>query len=199
VCPLGNNASYTADSVLCQAVASVTLSPDWTGLTTGKVQHDYALLELITPVNPAMDDMGDEWGWMSLCYASDSTMDDDLSYNLGYPGVVGGGGSACNTFYNRNTLVEADSISECSQRLFRSNGDIIGWSSKRIKTNHDVSGGNSGGPIYVCHGGTCSSGDNEHLTGLMTTHVNPAIGTSYNGGPKVAHFRSWASGILPSQ
>lgn len=197
VCPLGNNASYTADNVLCQAVSSVILGPDWD--STAKVQHDYALLELITPVNPAMDDMGDEWGWMNLCWASDNTMDDSTSYTLGYPGVVGGGGFACNSFYNRNTLVEADNISECSQRLFRSNGSITGWTSRRIKTNHDVSGGNSGSGIYTCHDGACNSGDIEHLTGLITHHVNPAAGSAYNGGPKVGHFRSWASGILPSQ
>ncbi|MCH9680856.1 MAG: trypsin-like peptidase domain-containing protein [Deltaproteobacteria bacterium] len=199
VCPLGNNATYTSDSVLCQAVDSVLVGPDWTGANTGKVQHDYALLELITPSNPAMDDMGDEWGWMEMCFGSDSFMDNDPSHTLGYPGVVGGGGSACNTYYNFTNQTEADSFSECSQRLFRSDGEIIGWSARRIKTDHDVSGGNSGGAIYVCHNEKCAPGVEEHLTGLMTTHVNPAIGTSYNGGPKVGHFRSWASGILPSQ
>lgn len=199
VCPVGNNANYTSDTTICQAVSSVILGPDWTGANTGKIQDDYALLELITPTNPAMDDMGDEWGWMHMCSLSDDYMDNDPSYTLGYPRVVGGGGNACNSYYNRLNQPEADSYSECAQRLFRSNGDIIGWTASRIKTDHDVSEGNSGSAIYVCHGGTCTSGDTEHMTGLMTAHVNPLVGTSYNGGPKVGQFRSWASAILPSQ
>ena len=52
----------------------------------------------------------------------------------------------------------------------------------------DIAKGHSGGPFYYYPSGCCGS---HYITGVNSAFVNPAIGSSYTGGPKGSAIRTW--------
>ena len=111
---------------------------------------------------------------------------------------MGGGGSACSTDMDRpwGTAPVDTFVADDWNNASKSTAEIIGWTTQRIKTSHDASKGNSGGPIHFCEDAAgCGGALVEEMSGLITAFHHTCCGseTGHVTGPKVGEFRDWVN------
>jgi V8-like Glu-specific endopeptidase len=164
ICTLGN---YQSGAQYFDADIAV-MPGGYTG--DGDINDDYAVVHLTT--RPGV-------GWMAISSASNSTIKRADSYNCGYPSY----GPGC-----ASTSVSPIHSYHVSGKQYWSRGDLFGTTSNRIKTRLDIATGHSGGPFYYYPSGCCGA---HYVTGVCAAYVDPAIGSSYTGGPKGSAIRSW--------
>lgn len=138
----------------------------------GDINDDYAVVRLTS--RPGV-------GWMAISSASNSTIKSADAYNVGYPGSNKGTGCSSTSA----TSIHGGHI---TGEQFWSKGNLFGTTSRKIKTRVDIAKGHSGGPFYYYPSGCCGS---HYITGVNSAFVNPAIGSSYTGGPKGSAIRTW--------
>jgi len=186
ICTRGNYYSG-AD---CANVEAIFTNGNYGG--TGDMGDDFALLRI--------DETLGSDNFMRLSQASDSTLEANTAYNLGHPGLTPGGStnlfysSGSNCSMNSGTLQggeQSDAYAPCESRLYKGSGEVNVTRNKVIGTRIDISGGQSGGPIFYLPNG--SSG-NHFLTGLMV--ANHKGSSDYNGGPKIPYHRDWIVSVM---
>jgi hypothetical protein len=174
----------------CSEPDAIARNPDWdTDPLVNDAGDDYALIHLASS-------LGATWGVMTMSTDSQGDMDDWPSISVGYPIVMGGGGSACSTdMDNPSGFARVDTSPAGSwNNASKSTAEVIGWTTQRIQTSHDISKGNSGGPIWFCEdAGGCGGALVEEMSGLVTAFHHTCCGseTGHVTGPKVGEFRAW--------
>lgn len=170
ICTLGN---YQTGAQYFDADIAV-IPGGYTG--DGDLNDDYAVVHLTS--RPGV-------GWMAISSASNSTIRRADSYNCGYPSY----GPGCSS--TSVTKIHSDHV---AGKQYWSKGDLFGTTSNKIKTRLDIATGHSGGPFYYYPSGCCGA---HYVTGVCAAYVNPAIGSSYTGGPKGSAIRSWVIATTP--
>jgi hypothetical protein len=170
---VGGNTNYNAFEQI--GVRNILLdgSP-W----NGKVETDYALLELETEVTGTN-------AFMSLSVASDATVLGNPLHNLAFPMHQPPVSSCVATSSMTHLIENAKSVT-----------------TSLIKTYFDAESGHSGSPIYYCPTGAdddCADGENAYVITVISS-LHDVLGSPVDvRGPRVRSFQPWASGHLPNQ
>jgi hypothetical protein len=159
--------------------SSTDVAPNWEGADHNyQPEHDYAILHLDSPLGPDS---------MDLFNGIDSTVESETMVQAGFPV------SQAPDCINYNYVLAGDDSNLNGQYLAWSTAPAIdsdqaaGW----VKTQLDVSDGQSGEPIFFCSGGCSADTDVEHDVAIMSGYYHPFGGTHWTGGASVKGHMTW--------